>query len=104
MDVEPVLDDGRKELVCKKCGKSFFAYGQQIRKKYCSDECRCAAAKEAYRAKHPPKMVPCVVCGAPVDTFHGRKYCSGACKVRACREQNEAVKARKKQNREEGNE
>lgn len=88
--VEVELDDDRRELTCQFCGKTFLAYGQEVRRKYCTDMCRQQSQYAAYRAKHPIPMVPCVVCGKEMPRRSGRKYCSNACRAEGFR-QNKAV-------------
>ena len=41
-------------LVCEHCGKVFFRH-DNYRVKFCSDVCREAANREAYRKRHPLK-------------------------------------------------
>lgn len=77
---EALLDDGRRELTCQRCGKVFVAYGQEARRKYCSDECRAKAQYETFRQRHPIPMVPCIVCGREFQRRSGRKYCSESCR------------------------
>jgi len=66
-------EDGGKELVCRRCGGTFLAYGRDTRRKYCSGQCLRDAAAARYLLLHPRKMEPCAVCGRMIDPFHGRK-------------------------------
>lgn len=96
--VEIELDDDRRELTCQYCGKIFLAYGHEVRRKYCSDECRDKAAHALYRAKHPVVMVPCSICGKEMPRRSGKRYCSKACGLEGFRRKQEEAgkKPRKK--------
>lgn len=83
--VEVELENDRRELTCQFCGKAFLAYGQEKRRKYCTDECRQQAQYAAYRAKHPIPMVSCAICGREFPRRSKKIYCSKACGVEGYR-------------------
>ena len=47
------VPEGRR-LVCQHCGKVFFRH-DNYQAKYCGDNCREDANRQAYRKRHPPK-------------------------------------------------
>lgn len=99
--VEVELDDDRKELTCQHCGKVFTAYGQETRRKYCSDECRYEAAKILYRKRHPVVMVPCSICGKEMPRRSGKLFCSKACGVEGYRRKQAEGNTRRPRKRKE---
>lgn len=96
--VEIEMDDDRRELTCQYCGKIFAAYGHEVRRKYCSDECRGKGAYALWRARHPVVMVPCSICGKEMPRRSGKRYCSKACCTEGFRRKQEEAggKPRKK--------
>lgn len=95
---EIMLDDDRRELTCQYCGKIFAAYGHEVRRKYCSDDCRSKGAYALWRARHPVVMVPCSICGKEMPRRSGKRYCSKACCTEGFRRKQEEAggKPRKK--------
>ena len=70
---------------CPHCGKQFEVhYGR----KYCSDECRIAAARE-YRLTRPKPVKICPICGKEFS-YPKYKYCSPECSLEALRRCKEA--------------
>lgn len=98
---ELILDDNRRELTCRYCGKIFAAYGQETRRKYCSDECRARAQYAAYREKHPVSIVSCAICGKEFPRRSGKIYCSKACCVAGNRQKKAEANAKRPKKRKE---
>lgn len=99
--VEVELEDDRREITCQFCGKTFLAYGQEARRKYCSDECRQQAQYAAYRAKHPIPVAACAICGKEFPRRSGKRYCSKACGVEGYRRKQAEWNGRRPHKRKE---
>lgn len=91
--MEKLVMETKNELgiaVCPICGKQFVKY--HTKQKYCSDECRVQAQREAH-ARYARKRTAnggekvkmhnytCVNCGRGFRGRHGQKTCSEKCRI-----------------------
>lgn len=96
-DEEPepkITDTGVREVACLHCGKTILLRGNTSRR-YCDDVCRQRAGNARYHEVRKDMLTGvCQICGRPISTFRGRKYCGRSCQNQANRE-----KARLRQRR-----
>ena len=80
------VDTSKVEKKCQHCGGVFYAKGQDMRRVYCSDECRQQANAERERERLKKLNGICQWCGGQLPDRSRTTYCCPECYGAAKRE------------------